>query len=365
MFQKTFAAIIFLSSTSLLAQTNIQLKNDFRFRTENIKEEQAAPLKESDRTRQRLRLRLGGTAQVNEKTKVTARVSTGTAANTDGNTTNQDLTDYYSKKTVVLDLAHFEYAANENLMFAGGKTPNYFLPNSSADLVFDADLTPEGMALKYKKAFEGGNELYFNTGASWLNERFSATGATDNTDVGLVAAQLGGLIKLDSCSVNLYASQFNFSNIKGATAPAARGNTLTGGAYQFDYKLTVLETEISTTVSEIPTSVFYQLATNSDPSTENRAAIIGLKLGKLKDADSWMIGVDYREVEKDAVVGVLSESDSSGGGSDIRSTRLVAGYQLAANTNIMATLLTGKRVITSTTLSPNYQRLMLDFNFGF
>ena len=365
MFQKILTILIFLSSSTLWAQTNMHFKNDFRFRTENIKEEQTAPLKESDRTRQRLRLRLGGTAQVNEKTKVTARISTGTAANTDGNTTNQDLTDYYSKKTIVLDLAHFEFAVNENTTLAGGKTPNYFLPNTSADLVFDADVTPEGMALKYKNTFESGNELYFNTGASWLNERFSATGATDNTDVGLVAAQLGGLIKLENCSVTLFASQFNFSNIKGATAPAARGNTLTGGAYQFDYKLTVLETEISTQISEIPTSLFYQLATNADPSTQNKAAIVGLKLGKLKDIDSWTISADYREVEKDAVVGVLSESDSSGGGADIRSTRITAGYQLAANTNIMMTLLTGKRVITSTALSPNYQRLILDFNFAF
>lgn len=365
MFQKTSITLIFLSSLSVWAQTNVQFKNDFRFRTENIKEEQAAPLKESDRSRQRLRLRLGGTAQVNDKTKVTARISTGTAANTDGNTTNQDLTDYYSKKTIVLDLAHFEYTANENLTLAGGKTPNYFLPNTSADLVFDADLTPEGMALKYKKAFESGNEVYFNAGTSWLNERFSATGATDNTDVGLVAAQLGGLVKLETCSITLYASQLNFSNIKGATAPAARGNTLIGGAYQFDYKLTVLETEISTQLAEIPTAVFYQLATNSDPSTQNKAAIVGLKLGKLKDPESWQVSADYREVEKDAIVGVLAESDSSGGGADIRSTRVTAGYQLATNANIMMTLLTGKRVVSSAVLSPNYQRMMLDFNFAF
>lgn len=365
MFQKTLTTLILISSFPLFAQTSVQFKNDFRFRTENIKEEQASPLNESDRTRQRLRIRLGGTAQVNDKTKVTARISTGTAANTDGNTTNQDLTDYYSKKTIVLDLAHFEFAVHENLILVGGKTPNYFLPNSAADLVFDVDLTPEGMALKYKKAFESGNELYFNTGASWLNERFSATGATDNTDVGLVAAQLGGLIKLETCSINLYASQFNFSNIKGATAPAARGNTLTGAVYQFDYKLTVVETEISTQISEIPTALFYQLATNSDPSTQNKASIVGIKLGKLKDVDSWQVSTDYREVEKDAVVGVLSESDSSGGGADIRSTRVTAGYQLAANVNIMATLLTGKRVVSSAVLSPNYQRMMLDFNFSF
>ena len=224
--QTTPKKIVFFLLTLLpvaaFAESQVNFKGDFRFRTENIREEQVSPLPEAERSRQRLRVRLGANAKVNEKSEVVVRFATGTTTAADSTTTNQDLTDYYSKKGVVLDLAYFDHKASDNLQILGGKTPQYFLAAGGSDLIFDADVTPEGLAFKYKTVTEA-NEFYFNVGMSWLAERYSATGATDNTDVGLMGAQLGGLFKFEGFNLLLALSNYNFSNIKGATAASTKG----------------------------------------------------------------------------------------------------------------------------------------------
>ena len=360
--KKIFVSVLVFAG---VAQAEVTFKGDFRFRNENIKEEQVAPAPEGDRTRQRIRVRLAATGKVNEATDVVIRLASGSVLNTESTSTNQDLTDYYSKKTIVFDLAYFQWKVSDKMTILGGKTLNPFYSAGGNDLVFDGDLTPEGLSLKYLYAFDTSTEIFFNTGATWLSERYSATGATDNTDIGLVGAQLGTNYKAEGWSAGIVASVYNFSNIKGATAPAAKGNTLAGGLYTVDYKLTSVGLEGGTKVLDVPVTAFVESLTNSDGGNYKKGSIYGVKLGKLKDKDSWVFTVDQRELEKDATVGVLSDSDASGGGTDIRALRFMGGYQVADNANISLTYLTGEKTISSTTFSPKYHRAQFDFNFAF
>ena len=351
--------------TGEAATADINLKADLRFRTENIKEEQLAPLKDSDRTRQRIRMRLTASGKVNETTDAVVRVSTGSTLNTDSTTTNQDLTDYYAKKNLVIDMAYFNWKASETILIMGGKTPIPFYLAGGSDLIFDADLTPEGLSLKYLKKIDGGTELFFNTSGTWLQERFSATGATDNTDVGLIGAQIGAIYKADTWNAILALAAYNISNIKGATAPAAKGNTLIAGAYAREYKLTSIGLELGTTFEEMPLSVFTETVTNSEGGDYKNGVIYGVKLGKLKEKGNWALCIDDRELEKDAVVGVLTDADSSGGGTDMHSTRVSGGYVVADNANISATFYYGRKALASPAASPAYNKAQLDFNFAF
>ena len=359
----SFAIVSLLISVS--AHADIAFKGDFRYRTENIKEEQASPLSESDRTRQRMRLRLTATGKVNESTDAIVRIATGSTTPTENHTNNQDFTDYYSKKGIILDLAYFNWKAGDTVTVMGGKTTNPFTLVGNNDLIYDADLTPEGLSVKYLQPLENGVELFVNASATWLSERFSASGATDNTDVGLVGGQLGANYKAESWNSTITLANYAFSNIKGSTAIAAKGNTLSGGAYTQEYNLTSIGLEFGTKVSDMPLTAYAESVSNSDGGNYKAGSIVGVKLGKLKEKSSWAVAVDTRELEKDAVVGVLSEGDSAGGGADIRSTRFNVGYQLADNANVALTYFTGKKAISSTTLSPNYNRAQFDFNFQF
>lgn len=357
-------AATFALPLSAQSEITYSLKGDLRFRNELTKEEQAAPTPEAEQFRQRLRVRFGGSAKVNEKTEVVLRLATGSTATTDTVSTNQTLTDYYSRKGFYLDLAYFNHKCGDDTQIWGGKTPLVFATAGGSELVFDGDLAPEGMAFKYKHAMES-TEVFANIGASWLAERFSATGATDNTDVGLVGGQIGLLQKYDNVGLMLAVANYNFSNIKGATAPSAKGNTLVGGLYANEYNLTVADIELSTTLSELPVALYYEMSTNSEGGNYKTAGNVGVNFGKLKDPGSWAVKLDTREVEKDAVVGVLSDGDAGGGGTDLRSTRLTGLYQLAENTNMAVSLFKGERFISSTTFTADYTKAQLDFNFNF
>lgn len=346
------------------AENSLIVKGDFRFRTESIKEEQFAPLSEADRSRQRIRLRVGGAAKVNDSTDINIRLATGSTLSTDTGSTNQDLTDYYSKKSILLDLAYFSWKTSEDVTIIGGKSMIPFYMVGGHDMIFDSDLTPEGLALKYKMAFES-HELFINAATSWLNERYSATGATDNTDVGLVGAQMGYNYKADSFNVGINLANYNFSNIKGSTAPTAKGNTLTSGAYTVGYKLTTVGLELGSKLADVPFNIYAESVSNSEGENYKLGKIVGVKFGKLKDIGSWTLSVDNRELEKDSTVGLLADADSAGGGTDIRSTRISGVYQAAENFNLGLTALSGKKSISSTTFSPNYQRMMLDFNYNY
>ncbi len=361
---KLVLLVLLMGCRHSFADNQFAVKGDFRFRTENIKEQQAAPLSDSERTRQRIRLRIGATTQINSKTEVGLRFATGTTSAAESTTTNQDLTDYESHKSIILDLAYFNHKATDNLSILGGKTVNPYYFVGANDLIFDNDITPEGLALKYKQPV-GSGDLLFNLAGSWLSERFSASGASDNTDVGLLGAQLGYVCKNESYNAAITLASYNFANIKGAVAPIARGNSLTGGLYDNNYKLTSVGFSLGTQLDEKPITAYVENVANSEVSQNRNATIYGLKYGQLKDPESWSVAADFREIEKDAVLGAFTDSDVAGGGTDVRSWRASIAYQLDENMGTTLTYFNGKRTISSPTFSPDHQRIWLDFNFNF
>jgi hypothetical protein len=351
-------------SFGVFAEPHLNINGDFRFRTENIREQQAAPLSDAERTRQRLRLRLGATSQINDRTKVEFKISTGSTQTTDNTNSNADLTDYSARKGIVLDVAYFNFQAFDELNILGGKTYNPYYLVGSNDLIFHADLNPEGLVLNYKKLI-GDSTFLLNFAGSWLNERFSASGATDNSDVGLLGAQFVYALKKQNYNLAITTASYNFSNIKGANAAAPLGNSVTLGSYDNNYKLIALGLSLGVPVGENELLAYIENVNNSEVTQGKTATIYGLKYGQTNKPETCSIAFDFREVEKDAVVGILSESDVAGGGADIRSWRAVATYQLAENSNAQLTYLNGKRTISSATFSPDYQRVLLDFSFKF
>lgn len=349
---------------SAVASDKLSLRGDFRFRTENIKEEQVAPTENSDRTRQRIRARIKMDFKVNDTTDVFVRLATGNSTPAGSTTYNQDLTDYSSKKGIYLDLAYAQIKLSDQSLFEMGKMLNPLFTAGSQDLVFDSDLTPEGLAYKFKSS-NADVPLFFEAVSFWLNERFSATGATDNTDVGMIGAQIGYVKNFDDKVLTLALSHHNFSNIKNSSAASAKGNSTLGGNYLYDYKLTLADIEFKFNGESGPWTLFAQQARNSDPVDYNFAGLVGLRFGEAKEPGQWSLAVDHREVEKDAVVGIMNDSNSGGGGTNLRSNRVTYNYVLQENANLTLTLISSQKEISSTTFSPDYQRIMLDFNYRF
>lgn len=97
----------------------------------------------------------------------------------------------------------------------------------------------------------------------------------------------------------------------------------------------------------------------------NNASVFGLKLGKLKNAGDWAFAADSREIKKDATMGILTDGDAYGGGSNGRSSRVSLGYNLTKFIGITITNFKGEKNILPTDTPVSREKWHLDFNIKF
>lgn len=383
----TVLATVLLSGEAQAYPDPINFSGEFVFRTEQMKEEQGttAPIYTSDRLRNRLRLRLRGDVKVNDSAAVSFRFSTGSTAAVGTISRYNDLGTYSTGQTIMLDLAMLKYTASEMVtLFAGKMTNPFYLIN---DQIFSPAVTPDGVALKYSQKFDA-TEVSFNSGLVWLLEQYDTTeaGVKDN-DVQIVGNQVAANYKAASWNAMIVVSSYLFNGVQGSAAPssASGGNTYTGANFTYGYNLTAIGLEVGTTVSEMPLTVFAESSTNGAEGVSNNktATTFGIKLNKLKEKGTWTLLLDTRDVQKDAVLGALSDGDTgsygngtvNGGASNLTMLRARFGYQLADNMNVMFSYYDGKKntatVATAAgsaefaSVAVKSNKMMLDFNITF
>ena len=82
---------------------------------------------------------------------------------------------------------------------------------------------------------------------------------------------------------------------------------------------------------------------------------------KIRAPGRW--GYEYRDIEKDAVVGVFSDSDFVGGGTDGKGHKFSVGYAVAKNATLSGTyFMTEKDVDGDGNRDDDYDRLQLDLS---
>lgn len=335
----------------------IKLKGDFRFRNELIDDEvSGAANKET--FRQRIRLRVGINADVNEEISIKTRIATGDTGEI--TSTNETLSGYSNKKDIVLDLAYFNWKAAEDLNVMGGKIPVPFNLVGGSDLYYDSDLSLEGLAVQYNKAAEK-MAYKVNLGYSWLEE-VASTATPSNSDALLLGGQLAVGYKDDNLGALLSVAQYAFTNLEGRLPVASKGNTLAGLNYASDYYLMVYGLELAKEVNGLPVVFFAEMVENTEADQNEAATIYGLKVGKTKEKKDWAVSVDYRDTEADSVLGVYSDSDFADGETNSKGVRVVAQYMPSDRVVIGATHIMSETDVS--TGAEDYTRSMLDFIFA-
>ncbi|MFZ0035194.1 MAG: putative porin [Sedimentisphaerales bacterium] len=356
---------------SLKWAEKVKLSGDFRYRHESI-DSQKNSKDQFGTNRNRIRARLGIDVKVNDDWDLGFRLATGAA---DPASTNQSLENGFQKKDIWLDLAYFNWHPKsiERLNVYGGKMPLPFYRAGNNQLIWDDDVNPEGLAAKYVIPLGKADNLYINGGGFWLKADEGATGGAavwglqsylkhdfENKDY-----LLGGL--------SLYASD-NLKNKEGlykssGTGSSKFGNTMSGlgttaSPYIYEMNYNVLEgfAEYGFTVADLPASVYGSYVKNTAANTsEDSGWLIGTTLNKAKEPGSWEFGYNYRDVKKDAVVGVLTDSDFIGGGTDGKGHMLCGKYQLTKNIQATLTYFLAQKSDSDDT----YRRLMADLIFKF
>lgn len=342
------------------------LKGDLRYRNENIEQQYA-----TDRNRDRLRVRAGFSAKVNET--IRAEFQLATSEGNDPRSSNQTLGGENSRKEVFIDLACVEWQALPGLKFTAGRM-KYPWARAGASSLFDGDVNPEGLAVSWSRG-----ELYASAIHNVLEERASAGEST------MTGAQVGWKPSLGRGRFNLAAGYFDFHSVRGRNPfhnNNAYGNTTTatgclGGVatcLAFDYDLIEAMAEYSQPLGGRPLSLYADYITNDAAGNGLDTAVsLGFTWGRASDPRSWEIGYNYQRADKDAVYAQYTDSDMGAGNTDYRAHILRLGYAPARNwtlnltwqladTNIDAPANVGG---VGPVTDRGYDRLQLDLNFRF
>lgn len=309
-----------------------------------------------------LRARLAAIGKINDDFTANMRLATGTLNN--ATSSNQILGGGMGKKAILLDIASVDWKAWDGLIVTGGKATNPFYTAAKNELIWDSDLTFEGFNAKW--ALELGElkpflTLSYNT----LNDPGNAT-----ADTTLVGAQAGLAYKGEGLSGTLAVSSYTYNNLKDqpfstTAAPTSftqKGNSGTT-AYIVDYKLLAVDAEVSLELAGIPFTPYGTYITNSDGGDFKEGLLGGLRIGKVKDVGSWAFDYSYRDLQKDATVGHFTDSDFSGGGTDVRGSQYALQYVAATGTTLAAKVIAANKAISGA--NTNYERYQLDAVFSF
>lgn len=316
-----------------------QFKGDVRFRQETVKNDGVSNT--GDQDRQRIRVRLGAYTEINPQVDTGIRIATGN--NNDARSTNQSLEGNFSKKDIWLDQGYVDYhpTAIKNLHLIGGKMAQPWV--SMGDIIWDNDINPEGLALTYKYPLGSTAELFGSAGHYTLQDNVDGEGKQFRHDLRLYAGQLGARFAItDNLKMTLGGSVYAYDNDEDTATLAVNGNS--AGE---EFKVYEGFGQIDIGGLPMPLSLYGQVANNDSASNDQDMAwLAGVK------TKVFGFGVDYnyRDVQRNAVVGAFTDSDFANGFTGARGSKLKVSYELDKNFALGATYFMADSDYTNATL---------------
>jgi hypothetical protein len=222
------------------------------------------------------RLRVGMDAELSDGWGIGARLSTGTLVNPDS--TNQILGQYGGRYQTNIDLAYLSWAGDspsgwQQFSFWGGKFPNPFL---TTDIVWDTDVTLEGVAFGYRLDFAQGADapqLVATLGA--IPEQYIALASNNKW---LYAGQLGmDLHPSEASRIRFGVAYYFYDHIHGIR------NALNDNTYDYTAPLYVQKG-----------NTLFDIRNDTDPTTNLFALAADYHLLDGVVAADWLPSPGYR-----------------------------------------------------------------------
>lgn len=296
-------------------------KGDFRYRFESFDIEG-----KPNRDRNRLRARAALIADVTPTIQVGLGLATG---GDDPVSSNQTLGGGGSSKDIKLDLAYFDWAGLENTHIYGGKFSNYVHKAGKNGLLWDGDWRPEGTGFKWA------NDMFFANGlGTWIESDSNKEQSFAFLSQAGIALPIGDALKL-TAGIGYH----NF-NTKGNGTYFGDDDDFFGNSfdpltntYLYDYEEVELFADLGFELFDLPALVFANYVQNQAADDNDTAYAFGMKLGSAKNKGQWEFGYVYQRLEADSVLGLLTDSDFGGGGTDSKGHIIKGAYAIDKNLN--------------------------------
>jgi len=345
---------------------NFTWKGDLRYRNENIDQQYAA-----ERNRDRIRLRAGFVAKVNDTLKTELQLAS--AEGGDPRSSNQTLTGENTRKPLYIDLAYAEWQPLPDWKFTAGKM-KYPWVRAGQSVLFDGDVNPEGLAVNFAHG-----DFFASTFYNILEERSTAGEST------MFGGQIGWKPVVGPGRLTLAVSGFDFNSVQHRNPffnAASNGNsTTTVGCFagqspclSNDYNLIEGIADYTVTVAGRPLSMYVDYIKNDAAINDlDSAYSAGFLYGKASDPHTWEIGYFYQKVEKDSLYAQYTDSDYGAGNTDAKGGVLKFGYAFAKNFVLNGTYFMNKTNMDSpvavagvgNVFDRDYKRLQVDLNFKY
>ena len=320
---------------------------DFRFREENFARFGPGATG-ADRNRLRFRLRIGPTITINDFT-IVARLASG---GEDPASTNQSFTTAFSSKPIRIDWAYAAWHPSwfPAMTLTAGKMKNPFKKNYTTDVLFDPDISPEGMTQQFRHKITPSATVFADFAQFVLNES-----AGDTNDPWMLVFQGGGEVTIRNVKTRLAVGYYDSTNLQKTgigelnkqVSNSKVGTSAATSAFVNDYNVLNVNGSIDTTVMGLPVNVqgdyvintAYDITCGGAGNTKGACAAgnvsvgnqdqgyqVGIRLGKARKAKTWEIAYYYKWLQADAVLSSLADSDFGNGGTNRRGNIVWVAY---------------------------------------
>ncbi len=330
----------------------IRWKGDFRYRYETIDVED-----KPNRDRNRIRARAALVANVTPTMEVGLGLASG---GDDPVSTNQTLGGGGSTKDIKMDLAYFDWSGLKDTHVYGGKFSNYIHRTGKNALLWDSDWRPEGTGIGWNNG-----KFFANALGTWI-ESDSASGQSF-----AYLTQAGFKLPIgDSLTMTAGVGYHNFDT-KGSGSFFGDDDDFFGNSYDrvtntylYDYEELELFAELNFDMFGRPSQLFGNWVQNQAVDENDTAYAFGFTYGSAKNKGEWEFGYVYQKLEADSVLGLLTDSDYGGGGTDSKGSIFKGSYVLVKNITTDFTYFLNDVGLKSGN-PKDYKRLQLDLNFKY
>lgn len=329
---------------------------DFRYRYEILETEG-----EEDRNRSRIRARADLEADVSPTVKVGFGLATG---GDDPVSANQTLGGGGSRKDINLDLAWFDWSGLANTHLVGGKFENFLVRPDKNGLLWDGDWRPEGTGIVWN------NGDFFVQGlGTWLE------GDSRNGTEFAWIAQAGMNLAVGQNGTLMFGAGYNQFDLAGATPVYGDPDDFYGNSYVLDpvtgelvyvhdYHQVEAFAEYTFRLGGQSVILFADYVINTDADDNDTGYLFGARYGSARARGTWDLGWFYEKLEADATVGLLTDSDFGGGGTDSKGHAITGTYAFHDNWNFKLTYFLNEIELAAGN-PRDFDRLMLDLNFKY
>ena len=286
------------------------------------------------RLRERIRVRLGVKAEVNETIKAEIRLASSTDQRNEDQTLGDNSAPGSKRRNIGLDLAYADWTPADFFKLYGGRFPQIHYRPTGSQIIFDEEVALEGMAFAADYQLMESVRFSLNAGSVYIRENYDSFLSLDQTDNMLNWGQARGEWANNKFFAAAGFGFFNFVAVEGQnfsdlTPGGSPGGNSEGAAgvvkNPFLPKQYFIDLKFKPVIFEF--GAFGEWIVNNETKDPNKAQRFGISAAH----GTWDLSFAYLQINSDSVLSSFTDSDFANGRTDASGVTAALGWKFSRN----------------------------------